>query len=216
MFLLAGLAFPAFVLALLAEDVWTHEGFAWDRPIQRWAHALASPGLTHVMVWITRLGYPWGVVPASLLLFVILLFRRRVRPAAFFAVAVLGAVALELMGKLLFHRVRPHLWSSPAPAYGYSFPSGHATLSSAFVASLILLSWPTLMRWPVLLLGSVFALLVGFSRVYLGVHFPSDIVAGWTLSLAWVVGAWYLIGRKTSSGGDEGPARRGAPIWNRH
>jgi undecaprenyl-diphosphatase len=61
-------------------------------------------------------------------------------------------------------------------------------LSSAFVGAAAVLAWPTRWRWPVLALGAPFALLVAFSRLYLGVHFPSDILAGWLASLAWVLG----------------------------
>ena len=201
--LLLGVALPAFGLALLAEDVWTHEGFGWDRPIQAWAHSLSSPAHDQLVAWVTQLGYAWGVLPVSIAFLLYLVVRGRFRIAAFFFTAEAGAVLFEYSGKLLFHRVRPALWTSPAPASGYSFPSGHATFSSAFVVALVVLTWHTAARWPVLVLGIAFVALIGFSRVYLGVHYPSDIAAGWMLSLAWVMGVRAVI-RPGSLGGVDG------------
>src|SRR5207248_6823157 len=87
-----------------------------------------------------------------------------------------------------FRSARPHLWTSPAPASGYGFPSGHAMASMGLLAALAFLAWPTRLRWPVLILAADAVALIGFSRLYLGVHYPSDVVAAWTAALAWVVG----------------------------
>lgn len=190
---LAGVVVPAVGLALLAEDVWTHEGFAWDRPIQRWAHAHASSTLDAWMVAASRAGYGWGLVPLCALGLALLLARGRHRSAAFLGVSVLGAFALDLLGKIVFQRIRPDLWTSPAPESSYSFPSGHATFSAAVAAAVLLLAWRTRWRWVCAVAGALFALVVGYSRVYLGVHYPSDIVAGWALSVGWVVGVWLAL-----------------------
>jgi membrane-associated phospholipid phosphatase len=192
--LLVGIGLPALALASLAEDVWSNQGFAWDRPIQNQAHALATPALDTAMIWISRFGYTWGVLPAVLATFVALLFARRTRSAAFLATAVMGAVVIEIAGKLTFRRVRPDLWTVLTPEHSFSFPSGHATLSATFVGAIIILAWHTRWRWPAILLGIPFAFLVGFSRVYLGVHYPSDVLAGWTLAIAWTVGVWKVRG----------------------
>lgn len=80
------------------------------------------------------------------------------------------------------------LWTWATPAGGYSFPSGHATGSMALTAVFVMLAWPTRGRWWALLGGAVYAIGVGLSRLHLGVHFPSDILAGWAVALAWVAG----------------------------
>jgi len=114
--------------------------------------------------------------------------RRRRGDAFFWGLAVGGAALLNVAAKYSFGRSRPDYWLSIAPETTFSFPSGHAMQTMALVAALVVLVWPTKARWPVLILGGSFVLLVGLSRVYLGVHYPSDIVAGWAAASAWVVG----------------------------
>ena len=100
------------------------------------------------------------------------------------------------MAKILFQRARPALWLSPAPEQDYSFPSGHAMLSVAIAGSLIALAWPTRLRWPALIGGTMSVVGIGLSRLYLGVHFPSDIMAGWCAALLWVTGVYLIVGTR--------------------
>lgn len=94
---------------------------------------------------------------------------------------------------MLLHRVRPHLWESPAPEFDYGFPSGHAMSSMTLVAVLVILTWGSRWRWWVLAAGTIFVLVIGWTRLYLGVHYPSDILAGWMASIAWAVGVSWVI-----------------------
>ena len=115
------------------------------------------------------------------------------------AAGVLGGSALlNIAAKAFFARPRPGLWTSIAPATGYSFPSGHAMGSMTLAAVLALLAWPTRWRWAVCGAMAFFVAMVGLSRVYLGVHYPSDILAGWAAALAWTVGAYALAFRGTA------------------
>jgi membrane-associated phospholipid phosphatase len=68
-----------------------------------------------------------------------------------------------------------------------SFPSGHALSSMSFAAAAVVVGWRTRFRWSVAIAGAIFVHAVGLSRVYLGFHYPSDVVAGWSLALAWVI-----------------------------
>ena len=102
---------------------------------------------------------------------------------------------LNLAAKHYFARARPDLWLSLAPETTFSFPSGHAMGSMTLAAVVTALAWNTRWRWPACLAAIAFALLVGMSRVYLGVHFPSDILAGWSAALAWTAGVYAVVFR---------------------
>ncbi len=182
-----GILIPFGGFATLAEDVYTHEGIGWDLPILNYVHSYATPLLDKVFVGIAALGLT-GVIVVDILIGLFFIYRRQIGDAIFWVISVGGAELLNLVLKELFHRLRPDLWSSPGRPNSYSFPSGHAMASMALVAALTVLLWPSRWRWPALLLGALFVFLVGLSRIYLGVHFPSDVVAGWAASLAWVAG----------------------------
>ena len=186
--LFGGVMLPLFAFGELADDVWRGGAFPWDAPVLRYAHSLSTPGRDAAMELISLLGYEWGVLPLVPIVFLFLFFLRHRGDALFFGVAMGGAGALNQGAKMLFQRARPDLWLSPAPEHTYSFPSGHAMGSMALVAALAVLAWPTRWRWWAIVLGGAFTFLVGLSRVYLGVHYPSDVLAGWLAALGWVVG----------------------------
>jgi membrane-associated phospholipid phosphatase len=186
-----GVLLPLAVFAALAEDVVERENLWWDESLLRWLHGHATPVLDSTMVVVSRLGMWWGLVPFDLAVTLGLVLRRRWARATFFAISVGGAGLLNVVTKQVFGRERPALWSSIAPAQNFSFPSGHAMGSAATAAAAAVLCWNTRARWPVVVGATLWVLLVSASRAYLGVHYPSDLVAAWVASLAWVFGlAW--------------------------
>jgi undecaprenyl-diphosphatase len=195
--LFLGIFLPLGIFAFVAEDVLEHEDFGWDRPLLEWLHAHATPGRDIVMLWASRIGIWWGVVPFSVLFFLWLAARRRTAPALFFALSMIGAGLLNSATKHLFGRPRPALWGSIAPEQSFSFPSGHTMGSMALLTALSVLAWPTRARWPVIGIGAILVLAISGSRLYLGVHYPSDVLAGWMASLAWVLGLKQIVLRRT-------------------
>jgi membrane-associated phospholipid phosphatase len=191
--LFLGIFLPLGLFAFLAEDVLEKEDFWWDRVLLEWFHAHATPGRDVLMVWASRIGVWWGVVPASVAFFLWLAARRWTAQALFFALSMIGAGLLNTASKQLFGRPRPTLWPSIAPAQSFSFPSGHTMGSMALATSLAVLAWPTRWRWPAIVLGAAAVLAISSSRLYLGVHYPSDVLAGWMASLAWVLGLKQLL-----------------------
>lgn len=192
--LLIGVYFPLQGFGELAEEVWENEGgFPWDVPILLAIHSTASPLLNDIATALTKLGVFWGVFPVSVAIAVVLLKRRQLRSLAYLLITLLGSIIINRTAKVVLHRVRPHLWQSPAPESDYGFPSGHAMSSMTLVAALVILTWDSRWRWTVLLTGSVFVLAIGWTRLYLGVHYPSDILAGWMVSIAWAIGVSLLI-----------------------
>ncbi len=191
--LLLGVIIPLLVFGDLAEDVWEKDGFFFDVPILLAIHSTAQPQLDVFVSYLTKLGVFWGVFPAAILTTLFLLVRRQWRALEFFLVTSTGSVIINRTVKLLLHRARPHLWTSPAPEFDYGFPSGHAMASMTFVTALVILSWNSPWRWFVLIAGSLFVLIIGWTRLYLGAHYPSDVLAGWSVSLAWTIGVSLLI-----------------------
>ena len=188
---------PLWAFGELAEDVHAGEVFSFDRPLLEFAHANASPALDRIALALGKIGYEYGVVPFDLALVLYLALRPRKREGLFAGIALGGSALLNLGAKHYFGRARPDLWLSLAPETSFSFPSGHAMGSMTLAVVLALLAWHSRWRWPVLVVAIAFALLVGASRVYLGVHFPSDILAGWTAALAWTVGTYAVVFRGT-------------------
>lgn len=121
-------------------------------------------------------------------LFLLLLYRKGyVRSVVQTAFAVGGAIATNAVLKLIFQRERPELWQLLTHESTYSFPSGHALITAALATTFILICWNTRFRWAGLLLGVAYTASVGISRLYLGVHYPTDVLAGWCLGIAWAI-----------------------------
>jgi undecaprenyl-diphosphatase len=193
--LFAGLMLPLWAFAELADEVRDGEAFAFDAPVLHFAHDLANAGFDRAFLLFSDLGYEWGVVPFDIVLVLVLALRKRVREGLFAALALGGSALLNLGTKQLFARARPALWESIAPEHTFSFPSGHAMGSMTLAWVLALLAWRTRWRWPVVAVAGTFTALVGLSRVYLGVHFPSDILAGWAAASIWAVACFLLVFR---------------------
>ena len=191
--LFAGVLLPLWAFGELADEVHEAELIPFDEPLLRFARHVAHDGFDRCFVLFSKLGYEWGVVPFDIALVLVLAAMRKVREGLFAGIALGGSALLNLGAKQFFARERPSLWESIAPESTYSFPSGHAMGSMTLAAVLVLLAWRTRWRWWVALPALAFALLVGLSRVYLGVHYPSDILAGWAAAIAWAVLAYLLV-----------------------
>lgn len=115
-----------------------------------------------------------------------LLLAGRRRAAVFFVVSVAPVWALNPAVKELFQRSRPELWPSAVPTSEYGFPSGHAANTAALVAALVLALPAGRWRIAVAVLGGAGMVVVAFSQLALGVHYPTDLLVGWLWAGAWV------------------------------
>lgn len=190
--LLLGILLPLVIVGLIGEDVLERARFAFEQPLMLAIHARATPALDAVALTLHVVGGTLVIGPLSAAMLALLWWRDR-HAAPFFALAVGGAAVILGLMKLAFGRTRPELWPRLVAEHGPSFPSGHTTFSSALMVALVLILWRTPWRWPAVILGSAFALAVGASRVYLGVHYPTDVLAGWLTGLAWVLGVYSLL-----------------------
>jgi len=194
--LFVGVLLPLAGFVALADEVHELEAIYFDDLLLWKLHALHSPGLDRFFVLLSKLGYEWFLIPADVLIVGLLAWRKRWREASFVAICFAGSALLNLGSKRFFQRDRPSLWESIAPESTFSFPSGHAMGSMTLAVTLVLLAWNTRWRWPVALAALAFAVLVSVSRMYLGVHYPSDILAGWCAALVWVVGCFLVMFRR--------------------
>ena len=201
--LAAGLLLCVGVIALFAkivEDVVEGESRRFDETILLWIYYYTPGWIDEPMRLITVLGYYWTVLPL-LAVVAYAFYRRGWRiSAALLVVSTTGGLVLTTALKYLFQRSRPELFDSGYTASFYSFPSGHATVAVGFYGALTLfLAWRLkgFRRWAVAATGVVLVLLIGFSRLYLGVHYPTDIIAGYLAAPLWVsfVGLSYFLWR---------------------
>ncbi len=176
--LAAALGVFAVIAAMLAR------GLPEDLTILTWLHSQSSSPIDSALRWATYAGGMFVIVPIGVGVFAAL--RRRRRADAWFLVAaVAGSEILNLALKLAFHRERPsEAWS--AAAAGYAFPSGHAMSSLVFYGALAALAWHSRWRWTVCAGSALLVVVVGTSRLALGVHYPSDVIAGWCAGAAWL------------------------------
>jgi membrane-associated phospholipid phosphatase len=191
------LGLPLALFLALAEDVAEQQVLAWDTDILRWAADHRASALDHLMQVITDLGATLTITGVALALTVLLLLRRLHREALFVVLSVGGAALLNILLKQLFQRPRPDVVAPVVTAHGFAFPSGHTMSSMALACVVTFLCWRARWRyrWPISTGAFVAAFLVGTSRVYLGVHYPSDVLAGWLVSLDLVAVVYLLLFR---------------------
>ena len=204
----------AAVSAVTEDVVAGDELVGVDGPVERFVIGLRTDWLTVAMRVLTSLGSAFVVIP--LVLCVGLLTRRVLgtwRPLAFLALVVGGATLTSTIIKTLVARPRPES-GALVNALGYAFPSGHSTTGAATWLSVAVVMG-SLTRNAVrrALLGGVavvVVVLIGVSRVYLGVHAPTDVLGGWALGSLWVAGV-LVVARVLSGRSARSPRSRPGP-----
>jgi undecaprenyl-diphosphatase len=191
--LVAGLLAAGAALVLvtwLGREVMEGEVLGMDESIRALLHKLVSPRATTIMIAASVYGGPSVLVTLALVAALAFQLRGWSRGALLVAITVAGAGLLNWLLKLSFGRVRPvAFFDYPLPG-SPSFPSGHSIFAASIFGGVAALLSPRL-EHPALRIGvwsfAIFlTLLVGFSRVYLGVHYPSDVLAGYSIAVIWV------------------------------
>ena len=191
--LIIGLLAAAVALAVftwLGREILTGLTPALDEQIRQAVHEAASPTLTGIMRAASRYGGPAGLIPVGLVLVLAFLIRGWRRGAILVLVTIAGAGLLDILLKLSFGRARPAPFFDYALPLTASFPSGHALFAASFFGGLaVLVSHRVrhlLLRVIVWVVAIGIIALVGLSRIYLGVHYPSDVLAGYAAATVWV------------------------------
>lgn len=195
-----------FLFAWIGDSVAHDRTASFDLAIRNQVHAFASPALDKTMVFISFLGGS-GLTAAVILSVIAFRWLHWRRAMLWMIVTILGALVLNLSLKYAFHRHRPTPFFVSIP-HTYSFPSGHSLFSFCFYSVLAGLLTrrlkSTLARILIWILAVLLVAAIGLSRIYLGVHYPSDVIAGYLAASLWVSTLVTLdrvrVQRKNSSG----------------
>ncbi|HVG17024.1 MAG TPA: phosphatase PAP2 family protein [Chitinophagaceae bacterium] len=178
------------------EVLWDKEEELDHNVFEFLAEHVVSPSLTPFMETVTYFASSSFLQIAYGLVILLYLIRKNWKRALEIGVIGIGGFLVNYIMKLSFQRVRP---SGPLidPLHNFSFPSGHATSGFIFYGLLVYLIWkaeiPRIYKYLIGFLLILFALLIGFSRVYLRVHYPTDVIAGFCIGLAWLMLCIWLL-----------------------
>jgi undecaprenyl-diphosphatase len=177
------------LFAWISEVVFAGQLQRFDFAVRMKVHSFFNPGVTNFMLAITFLGSIRFLVSLFAILTAVWLAKGMVRPALWLAIAAGGSVILDISLKLSFHRLRPAPFVGAVPLT-YSFPSGHALSSFCFYGVLAGLAGARAesraMRVAIWIAAAALVCAIGLSRIYLGVHYPTDVLAGYIAAAAWV------------------------------
>jgi membrane-associated phospholipid phosphatase len=181
----------AWLFGAIAEDVATGDRLTvLDAVVAQWLHRHATAPLTQAMLVVSNLHSTVAIACYAALAAVALGRKRDWRRLVTVVVCVAGGLALNVLMKLAFHRARPVFDQPLLTLSSYSFPSGHVAASTIFYG--LAVAWvftrPTRWRWRALAVVGALAMvsLVAFSRMYLGVHYLSDVAAAFAEGVAWL------------------------------
>ncbi len=201
---LLAIACLLFIFGLVAQTVVEGKSSAFDRSIILAFRDRSDPSAPIGPAWVQEAARDLTSLSSIIVLVIITLaiagylFLARKQAAAWLMlVAVFGGIALSDLLKFAFGRPRPDFISPAARVFTTSFPSGHATLSAITYLTIAALlarsqSSPRIGMY-FIVLAALLTILIGVSRIYLGVHYPTDVLGGWCVGAAWALGCWVLM-----------------------
>lgn len=162
-----------------------------DRNVMQPIIAARNFERTQTMIGITTLADTWAQTAITLIVMAVLFSMRRIRAGLWYGVTVLtGALFMKDLLKVWISRPRPDFVEPLITQGEFAFPSGHSLGSMLMFMGIVYLvmkySKKKAVSWTVGIIGILFALLIGLSRIYLGVHFPSDVIGGFSFGLTWL------------------------------
>ncbi len=189
-----------------ANQISANELHRFDLRIMNLIHSFISDGQTRLMKLITFMGATRVILISLILVVFLMLVNRKWWEAVFFFIAVSGASFFNLVLKWIFQRERPYL-NPIVIERGYSFPSAHAMVSLVFYGMLAYLlmhfAKRRVFKIIIVIAFSILIFMIGVSRIYLGVHYPSDVIAGFAAGTGWLIACTLclrinLVKRKTN------------------
>ncbi|HKG47282.1 MAG TPA: phosphatase PAP2 family protein [Pyrinomonadaceae bacterium] len=175
----------------LADEALEGDARQFDDVTRATVHQFASPLLTAIMRGFSFLGSTIALTVATIFVVVRFAMRKWGREAKLFAVTMGGAGLLNITLKLAFKRPRPVPFFNLTAPETYSFPSGHSLTSAVFFGALAAILTARIkskrVRTAIWIVSTAMFLLVGLSRIYLGVHYTTDVIAGFAAALIWIL-----------------------------
>ena len=180
-----------FFFGWLADEMLEGDMARFDEVVRNFVHQSAFPALTSAMQLASFLGSTLFLVIFGVIIVITLYLKKHRHGAVIFTITTIGSSVLMVILKLAFKRPRPQPFFDTILPASYSFPSGHSLASFCFYGALAaILAARTDKLWlqiTVWISAAIMVLLIGISRIYLGVHYPSDVLAGFVVGLIWVV-----------------------------
>ncbi|MEP6946124.1 MAG: phosphatase PAP2 family protein [Acidobacteriota bacterium] len=190
--LLIGLAVAGSLLTLLrwmASEVFEGDTNAFDQAVRNGIHSASSPALTSFFIGVSFIGSPVFLITLGVVAVIAFAYLGKKRGSILIVITMAGEIVLDVGLKGIYARARPEPFFNYALPQSFSFPSGHALGSLCFygiVAWIIATRTTSLaIRWTAPSTAALLILLVGVSRIYLGVHYPTDVLAGFTAGAVW-------------------------------
>lgn len=180
-----------FLFGLLAEDIIEGGTIQFDQSVREYIHRFASPALTVLMQTASFIGSTLFLSLLGIAIVVTFFMLKRPRASIIFIITTVGSSILLVVLKNAFRRARPEPFFNTILPASYSFPSGHSLASFCFygaLAAIIVVRVERLWLKTTIWLAAAFLIaLIGISRIYLGVHYPSDVLAGYAVGFIWVM-----------------------------
>lgn len=180
----------------LTDQVFEGDALHFDEATRDAVHTLASPLMTAVMRFLSFVGSTIVLTIGTTIVVIWFATKRWGREAKLFAATMIGAALLNITLKLTFKRARPTPFFDLTPPETYSFPSGHSLASACFFGALAAILSARIknrrVRTIVWIVCTIMFLSIGFSRIYLGVHHTTDVIAGFSAALIWILAVRFV------------------------
>ncbi len=177
------------IFSIIADEIVIEKENTFDKDVFNYISSFTSPSATKAALFVTNFGSGYFLMPVYLFIIFYHVKIKKIQEATFVGIIATISLLSVLLLKVLFHRPRPSL-PLIIGAGGYSFPSGHSLGGFTFSGVLIYLLWRTslntLLKWILAILLIISSILIGISRIYLRVHFASDVLGSLLLTVFWL------------------------------
>lgn len=194
--LFLGIVIPLIIAGNIAEEILNQERFVFEQPLMMWVHEHVGQAFMPVAIALHYVGKTYTAVAIAVCFALYHYFRNHRSWAVFILLGTALPTAVMFVAKQFFNRARPEFWPRIIEETNASFPSGHSTFAAALATVFVLVYWYSPHRRLLIIAAVLFTLLMGFSRIVLGVHYPTDVLVGWITGMSSVLGLYVVMYRR--------------------